>query len=251
MYNNEYNHRIRKKLITINKDLINHENNLTMTEPDDHKITSRLEGMIVRNKNIKGGSGYAAATLNDLGYPDDKMVGAKGSGVSAAGMSAAGMSAAGMSAAGMSQGCGMSAAGRKKKGAGMMDTMADVAKTAVEFAPLLLGLGDEGSRKVGGQAGELSLIRYKSLRGETLPKAPANVKETPYSGPPPPSENFKGVTRENRLGSYAIGGGKPKAKARATSRPPSKRNEIVKQVMKQHNLSLPAASKYVKEKGLY
>ena len=62
------------------------------------------------------------------------------------------------------------------------------------------------------------------------------------------------LQRENRLGSYAIGGGNPKAKNLkrvAASRPMSKRNEIVKQVMKQHNLSLPAASKYVKEKGLY
>ena len=134
MYNNEYNHRLSKKLNKINQDLINHENKLTLTEPDDHKITRRLEGMVVRNKKIKGGSGYAAATLNDLGYPEDQMVGVKGSGKSAGGFSAAGVSAA-----------GISAAGKKKKGAGMMDTMADVAKTAVEFAPLLLGLGDEGS----------------------------------------------------------------------------------------------------------
>ena len=80
--------------------MINHENTLTHTEPEDHKITSRLEGMTIRNKNIRGGSGYAAATVNDIGYPEDKTVGVKGSGVSAAGVSAAGVSAAGMSAAG-------------------------------------------------------------------------------------------------------------------------------------------------------
>ena len=132
-----------------------------------------------------------------------------------------------------------------------MDTIADVAKTAVEFAPLLLGLGDENIRKVGGQAGELSLIRFKNQRGEKPHTAPANVKVAPSSGDPPPSANFKGVTRENLPGSYAIGGSKPKAKARSTSRPPSKRNEIVKQIMKEKGLNLPAASKYVKEKGLY
>jgi hypothetical protein len=240
MYNNEYNNHIIKKLTQINKDLLNHENKVTHTQSDDHKITSRLEGSILRNKNIRGGSGYAAATLGDHGYPEDSTVGVKGSGKSAGGFSAAGMSAA-----------GMSAAGKKKKGSGVMDTIGGVAKTAVEFAPLLLGLGDEGSRKVGGQAGELSLIRFKNQKGEPFPTAPANVKAAPSSGDPPPSDNFKGVTRENRLGSYAIGAGKPKSKARAASRPPSKRNEIVKQVMKQHNLSLPAASKYVKEKGLY
>ena len=116
---------------------------------------------------------------------------------------------------------------------------------------MLLGLGDENIRKVGGQAGELSLIRFKSQKGEKPPTAPANVKLAPFSGDPPPSDNFKGVTRENLPGSYAIGGGRPKAKARAASRPPSKRHEMVKQVMKQHNLSLPAASKYVKGTGLY
>ena len=100
LYNNEYNNRISKKLNQINKDLINHENQLTHTEPADHKITSRLQSMVIRNKNIKGGSGYAAATVNDIGYPEDKTVGVKGSGKSAAGVSAAGFSAAGMSAAG-------------------------------------------------------------------------------------------------------------------------------------------------------
>ena len=109
MYNNEYNHRISKKLNQINKDLLNHENQLTHTDSDDHKITSRLEGMIVRDKNIRGGSGYAAATLGDHGYPEDSTIGAIGSGRSAGGMSAAGISAAGVSAA------GMSAAGKKNR----------------------------------------------------------------------------------------------------------------------------------------
>jgi hypothetical protein len=95
MYNNEYNNHIIKKLNQINKDLLNHENKLTHTDPTDHKITSRLEGSVIRNKNIRGGSGYAAATLGDHGYPEDEMVGAKGSGKLAAGFSAAGMSAAG------------------------------------------------------------------------------------------------------------------------------------------------------------
>ena len=80
MYNNEYNNRITKKLNQINKDLINHENKLTHTQSDDHKITSRLEGMVIRNKNIKGGSGYASATVNDIGYPEDKNGRGKGVG---------------------------------------------------------------------------------------------------------------------------------------------------------------------------
>ena len=54
MYNNEYNHRISKKINQINKYLLNHENKLTHTDSDDHKITSRLEGMVLRDKNIRG-----------------------------------------------------------------------------------------------------------------------------------------------------------------------------------------------------
>ena len=50
MYKNEYNRGISNKLNSINQGLINHENKLALTEPDDHKITSRSEGMVARNK---------------------------------------------------------------------------------------------------------------------------------------------------------------------------------------------------------
>jgi len=43
-----------------------------------------------------------------------------------------------------------------------------------------------------------------------------------------------------------VAGAKPRA-----PRKPNPRNEIVKKVMKEQGLSLPMASKYVKEKGLY
>ena len=230
MYNNTYNREISKKINDITQAMINHENQTTNTGPEDHKITSRLESMCIRNKNCHGGSGYAMATLGDHGFAEDQMEGVTGSGVSAAGISAAGVSAAGKR--------------RTKKGSGIVDTIAEVAKTAAEFAPLLLAAGQpKKSKKVGG---ELSLIRYKDLKGQPLPTAPANTKITVSAGPPPPSENFRGVTRENRLASYAGG-----AKARARSKAPNSRIEIVKKVMKERNLSLPMASKYVKEHGLY
>ena len=51
------------------------------------------------------------------------------------------------------------------------------------------------------------------------------------------------TVRENMPGSY-IAGAKP-------ARKPNARNDIVRKVMKEHNLSLPQASKFVKEHNLY
>jgi hypothetical protein len=51
-----------------------------------------------------------------------------------------------------------------------------------------------------------------------------------------------GMRRHHRRGGE--GDAKPKRK-------PSVRNLIVKKVMKEHGMSLPQASKYVKEHGLY
>jgi len=108
MYENEYNRGIRVKLSQINKKAIDHENRINNNSNDEHKLTTRLEGMCMRNKNIHGGSGYAVATLDDRGYKEDSTLGA---GVSAAGMSAAGVSAAGISGAGVRP----IGSGRKKK----------------------------------------------------------------------------------------------------------------------------------------
>jgi hypothetical protein len=116
MYNNAYNREISKIINDITQGMINHENQTTSTVPEDHKLTSSLVSMCIRNKNCRGGSGYAMATLGDHGFADDQMEGVTGSGVSAAGISAAGISAVGKR--------------RGKKGSGVIDTIAEVAKTA-------------------------------------------------------------------------------------------------------------------------
>ena len=173
MYNNAYNREISKRINDITQGMINHENQTTNTGPEDHKITSRLESMCIRNKNCRGGPGYAMATLGDHGFADDQMEGVTGSGISAAGISAAGISAAGKR--------------RAKKGSGVIDTIAEVAKTAAEFAPMLLAAGAPKKKKVGG---ELSLIRYKDLKGQPLATAPANTKITVSAGPPSALREF-------------------------------------------------------------
>ena len=46
----------------------------------DSSFTSHLEGMALRDAKVEGGSGYAEATVRDLGFPDEKTNGAVGSG---------------------------------------------------------------------------------------------------------------------------------------------------------------------------
>ena len=103
MYDNEYNRGVRVKLSQLNRKAIDHENRINNSNDDEHKLTTRLEGMCMRKKNVHGGSGYAAATLDDRGYKEDST---NGAGVSAAGSSAAGISGAGVRPIG---------SGRKKK----------------------------------------------------------------------------------------------------------------------------------------
>ena len=38
----------------------------------DSSFTSHLEGMALRDAKVEGGSGYAEATVRDLGFPDEK-----------------------------------------------------------------------------------------------------------------------------------------------------------------------------------
>ena len=136
MYDNDYNRGVAGKISEMTKRMILHQDNQNNEADHQHKITTRLEGMAMRKKEVQGGSGYAAATVGDHGYQEDSTVGAgkkrgkacataeQGYGMSAAGISAGGVqigsgkdgvvatpmqSGAGVSAA------GVSAAGRRKK----------------------------------------------------------------------------------------------------------------------------------------
>ena len=84
----------------------------------NYEMSSQVKSSVVRYPEAHGGSGYAAATVADLGY--EPTLGATssdakparrqkvkievGEGLSAAGVSAAGVSAAGASAGGVSAG---------------------------------------------------------------------------------------------------------------------------------------------------
>ena len=170
MYDNEYNRGVRVKLSQLNRKVINDENRISNSNEDEHKITTRLEGMCLRKKNVHGGSGYAAATLDDRGYQEDSTHGA--------GVSAAGVSAAGISGAGVAIGSG-SRSRKKKTGEGIMDTIGDVIHTVAPFAPLLLAAGKKPRAKTtaaGITGGDLSLLHYKELKGQPALTAPAEQK---------------------------------------------------------------------------
>ena len=78
MYQNDYNESIAKKVRHNAKKQI--ERQEAASTMGDSSFTSHLEGMALRDSNIEGGSGYASATVRDLGFPDEKTNGVVGSG---------------------------------------------------------------------------------------------------------------------------------------------------------------------------
>ena len=201
MYDNAYNRSVAGKISEMTKRMILHQDGMNNEADHEHKITTRLEGMALRKKNVHGGSGYAAATVGDHGFKEDAT---RGAGVSAAGVSAAGVSAAGH---------------RTKKGVQAGSTNAVI-------------------------GGDLSLLHYNELKGQPAFTAPANAKRTVSTVEPSARPVSKLSTHDDMQAAY-VAGAAPKA------RKPSARNELVRKVMKEHSLSLPAASKYVKEHNLY
>ena len=98
----------------------------------NYEVPSQVESAVMRHPEVHGGNGFAAATVQDLGFEptlgatsaDAKPVRRRakiktievGEGLSAAGVSAAGVSAAGASAGGVSAGAAKRT--RRKKGEG-------------------------------------------------------------------------------------------------------------------------------------
>jgi hypothetical protein len=141
----------------------------------NYEIPSQLESVVMRQPEVHGGSGFAAATVQDLGF--EPTLGAT------------------------------SAEGKPKR----------------KPRKVSIAVG-EGLSAAGISAGGVSGGALLSLRD--LPG---------MHGQPPDTIQAKETLKAEGIS----GGGR------------GKRNEIVRDVMKKHGLSLPAASKYVKEHGLY
>ena len=179
-YKNARNKAVADQMIAISQNHINREKEIN-DFATSYEIPSQLESVVMRDPQVHGGSGFAASTVQDLGF--EKTLGAtsgegepkrkpkKKSIAVGEGLSAAGISGGGVSAGGISGGA-------------------------------LLSLRDLDSME----------------------------------GQPPDT-----ILAKETLTAEGMSGGKGR----------SKRNEIVREVMKKHGLSLPAASKYVKEHNLY
>jgi hypothetical protein len=107
----------------------------------------------------------------------------------------------------------------KAKGGNFLDDLGKVSQAVAPFAPLLMGLGKPKKTKKGGVLITDAPSQFHTNTG-LMPPALASYN------PPVPSVSGSG-------------------------RKPSERGAIVKRIMAEKGMSLPQASKYVKEHGLY
>ena len=174
-YRNARNKAVADQMIAISQNHINREKEIN-DFATSYEIPSQLESVVMRVPEVHGGSGFAASTVQDLGF--EKTLGA-------------------------TSGEGEPKRKPRKKS---------------------IAIG-EGLSAAGVSAGGISGGALLSLRDLDS-----------MEGQPPDT-----ILAKETLTAEGMSGGKGR----------SKRNEIVRDVMKKHNLSLPAASKYVKEHNLY
>ena len=137
------------------------------------------------------------------------------------GLSAAGVSAAGVSAA------GVSAAGKPKRATekNLQIPVPEAIETAAEGGSKPKHVGKKKGEGVSGGA-LLSLKDLGAMHGQPEPTTQAKVTVKAEGADRPVGEGVSGGLRRRRI-------------------------ETVKEVMKKQKLSLPSASKYVKEHKLY
>ena len=175
-YNNQYNLGVASQARGFSQKHINRENAINDFSTS-YEIPSQLEASVLKAPEVHGGSGFAAATVGDLGF--ESTLGAT------------------------------SGEGKARR----------VKKKVIEIGEGLSAAGVSAGGVSGGAL--LSLKDIDAMHGQPEPTRRANVAVEAEGG--------------RQVGSGARG----------------KRNEIVREVMKKHGLSLPAASKYVKEHNLY
>ena len=222
-YNNQYNALIAGRVRGFSQKHVNRENTINDFSTG-YEIPSQLEASVLKEPEVHGGSGFAAATAHDLGFePTLGATSADGKPKRVRTNKIAvgeGLSAAGVSAAGVSGG-----AKKTRKPKATIDVVAEVPSTE---APAAVEGGKRTRKKKGAGVSGGALLSLKDLdkmHGQPEPTVQGKVTVKAEGG---------------RAVGYGVSGG-----ARG------KRNTIVKEVMKKHGLSLPAASKYVKEHKLY
>lgn len=226
-YNNQYNSNVAQIVRGYSQKHINRENAVNDFSTS-YEIPSMVEASVLRNPEVHGGSGFGAATVQDLGF-EPTLGATSGEGVPkrvrkkmievGEGLSAAGVSAAGVSAAG------------KPKRAPKKNLQVPVPE-AIETVAEGVSAGSKPKRtrkkKGDGVSGGalLSLKDLGAMHGQPEPTIQAKFTVKAEGADRTVGEGMSGGLRRKRI-------------------------EIVKEVMKKHKLSLPAASKYVKEHKLY
>ena len=226
-YNNQYNSNVAQIVRGYSQKHINRENAVNDFSTS-YEIPSMVEASVLKNPEVHGGSGFGAATVQDLGF-EPTLGATSGEGVPkrvrkkmievGEGLSAAGVSAAGVSAAG------------KPKRAPKKNLQVPVPE-ATETVEEGVSAGSKPKRtrkkKGDGVSGGalLSLKDLGAMHGQPEPTIQAKVTVKAEGADRTVGEGMSGGLRRKRI-------------------------EIVKEVMKKHKLSLPAASKYVKEHKLY
>jgi hypothetical protein len=216
-YKNAYNKEIAQQVRFLSQNHVNREKEIN-DFATNYEIPSQVESSVMRYPEVHGGSGFAASTAGDMGF--EPTLGATSSdakprrGRKKTIEVGEGLSAAGVSAAGVSA-AGVSAAGVSAAGASAGGVSAGAAKRT--------------RRKKGEGASGGALLSLKDL--------------DKMHGQPPQQMQSKVTVKaegsDRAVGSGVSGGGR------------SKRNTIVREVMQKHGLTLPQASKYVKEHNLY
>ena len=226
-YNNQYNSNVAQIVRGYSQKHINRENAVNDFSTS-YEIPSMVEASVLKNPEVHGGSGFGAATVQDLGF-EPTLGATSGDGVPkrvrkkmievGEGLSAAGVSAAGVSAAG------------KPKRAPKKNLQIPVPE-AIETVAEGVSAGSKPKRtrkkKGEGVSGGalLSLKDLGAMHGQPEPTIQAKFTVKAEGADRTVGEGMSGGLRRKRI-------------------------EIVKEVMKKHKLSLPAASKYVKEHKLY
>ena len=223
-YNNQYNNNVAQVVRSYSQKHINRENAVNDFSTS-YEIPSMVEASVLKNPEVHGGSGFGAATVQDLGF-EPTLGATSGDGVPKRVRKkmievGEGLSAAGVSAAGVSAGAKPKRTPKKN----LQVPVPEAIETAAEGGSKPKRVRKKKGEGVSGGA-LLSLKDLGAMHGQPEPTTRAKVTVKAEGANRKVGEGMSGGLRRRRI-------------------------EIVKEVMKKHKLSLPAASKYVKEHKLY
>jgi len=226
-YNNQYNSNVAQIVRGYSQKHINRENAVNDFSTS-YEIPSMVEASVLKNPEVHGGSGFGAATVQDLGF-EPTLGATSGEGVPKRVRNkmievGEGLSAAGVSAAGVSAGAKPKRAPKKNLQVPVPEAIETVAEGVSAGSKPKRTRKKKGEGVSGGAL--LSLKDLGAMHGQPEPTIQAKFTVKAEGADRTVGEGMSGGLRRKRI-------------------------EIVKEVMKKHKLSLPAASKYVKEHKLY